>query len=336
MTNDQSTMMPLTVQQLAQKIGAVVVGDGGPMVSSLQTLEEAGPGQVSFLSNPKYEKLLKTTRATAVIASKTARSDRVTILRCDDPYYAFMQAMVLLHGHRRHPHAGIHPQAHVDPSATVGPGTVIYPGAFVGPAAQVGRDCILYPNAVVYDGCILRDRVILQAGAVVGEDGFGFSTHGGVHHKIPQVGIVELQDDVEIGANVTIQRATLGRTVIGAGTKISDLAAIGHGARIGAHGLLVSLVGIAGSTEIGHHVTIGGQAGVAGHLSLGDHVTIAARGGVIADVPDRTVLYGAPATPAPHGRRAVTIAAQLPELVERIRELEKQVAKLAAKKQRDR
>ncbi|HEX4054621.1 MAG TPA: UDP-3-O-(3-hydroxymyristoyl)glucosamine N-acyltransferase [Tepidisphaeraceae bacterium] len=323
--------MNITVSQLAEKIGAIVVGDGGAVVSSIHTLEEAAAGQVSFLSNPKYEKLLETTQATAVIASKTTRSRRVTILRCDDPYYAFMQAMVLLHGHRKHPHVGVHPQARVDPSAKVGDGCVIYPGAYVGPRAVLGKQCILYPNAVVYDDCVLHDRVTLHAGAVIGQDGFGYATHGGVHHKIPQAGIVELHDDVEIGANVTIQRAALGKTVIGAGTKISDLAAIGHGADIGPHGLIVSLAGIAGSTHIGHHLTIGGQAGVAGHLSLGDHVTIAARAGVIADAPDRTVLYGAPATPAPHGRRAVTIAAQLPELVDRIRELEKQVADLLAK-----
>jgi UDP-3-O-[3-hydroxymyristoyl] glucosamine N-acyltransferase len=196
----------------------------------------------------------------------------------------------------------------------------------------LGNECILYPNAVVYDECVLHDGVILHAGAVIGQDGFGYATHGGVHHKIPQVGIVELHDHVEIGANVTIQRATLGKTVIGAGTKISDLAAIGHGANIGEHGLLVSLVGIAGSTKIGHHATIGGQAGVAGHLVIGDRVTIAARGGVVGDVPDGTVLYGAPATPAPHGRKGLMLLAQLPEIVERIRKLENRKNKFTAKK----
>lgn len=322
----------MTVQELAQQIGAVVVGDGGAVVTSMQTLEEAGPEQVSFLSNPRYEKLLATTRAAAVIAPQTARSKRVTLLRCEDPYYAFMQAVVLLHGHRQHPHKGVHPQAHVDSTATVGKETVIYPGAYVGPRAKIGRECILYPNAVVYDDCVLHDRVTLHAGAVVGQDGFGYATHKGVHHKIPQAGIVIIEEDVEIGANVAVQRATLGSTVIGRGTKISDLVSLGHAVRIGGDGLLVSLVGIAGSTKIGHHVTIGGQAGVAGHLTLGDRVTIAARAGVINDVPDGTVLYGAPATPAPHGRKSVALAAQLPELVERLRQLEKQVAELSERK----
>jgi len=239
---------------------------------------------------------------------------------------------VLLHGHRKHPHEGVHPLAHIDPTARLGRGCVIYPGAYVGPGATLGNECILYPNAVVYDGCVLHDGVILHAGAVIGQDGFGYATHGGEHHKIPQVGIVELHDNVEIGANVTIQRATLGKTVIGAGTKISDLVAIGHGAGIGEHGLLVSLVGIAGSTKIGHHATIGGQAGVAGHLVVGNRVTIAARGGVVGDVPDGTVLYGAPATPAPHGRKGLMLQAQLPEIVERIRKLEDRKMKAGSKK----
>ena len=326
--------MTILVSQLAEKIGATVVGDGGLAVSSMGTLEDAQAGQVSFLSNPKYEKLLETTQASAVIASKTTRSRRVTILRCEDPYYAFMQAMVLLHGYRKHPHAGVDPQAHVDPSAKLGAGCVIYPGAFVGPRAVLGDGCVLYPNAVVYDDCILHNRVILHAGAVIGQDGFGYATHKGVHHKIPQAGIVELHDDVEIGANVTIQRAALGKTSIGAGTKISDLVAIGHGASVGEHGLLVSLVGIAGSTKIGHHLTIGGQAGVAGHLVWGDRVTIAARGGVIADAADGTVLYGAPATPAPHGRKGLTVLGQLPELAERVRQLEKEVEELRKSKEK--
>jgi UDP-3-O-[3-hydroxymyristoyl] glucosamine N-acyltransferase len=318
----------ITVSELAGKIGASVVGDGALAISSMATLEDAQPGQVSFLSNPKYEKLLETTNASAVIASKTTRSRRITILRCDDPYYAFMQAMVLLYGHRKHPFTGIHPQAHVDSTAKLGAGCVLYPGAFVGPRATLGNDCVLYPNAVVYDDCILHDRVTLHAGAVIGQDGFGYATHKGVHHKIPQAGIVELHDDVEIGANVTIQRAALGKTSIGAGTKISDLVAIGHGASVGEHGLLVSLTGIAGSTKIGHHLTIGGQAGVAGHLVLGDRVTIAARAGVIADAADGTVLYGAPASPAPHGRKGLAVLAQLPELAERVRQLEKQLEEL--------
>lgn len=317
----------ITISQLAGHIGAAVLGDGSALISSANTLEEAGPGQISFVANAKYEKLLATTRASAVITGPDVRSDRVTLLRHRDPYYAFMQAVVFLHGHRKHPHAGIHSKAHVDASASIGIGSILYPGVYVGPRARVGKDCILYPNAVVYDDCILGDRVTLQAGAVIGQDGFGYATHKGIHHKIPQVGNVILEDDVEVGANVAIQRATLGSTIIGRGTKMSDLIGIGHAARVGEGGLIVSLVGIAGSTRIGHHVTIGGQAGLVGHINVGDNVMIAGQAGVINDVPDKAMMYGSPAVPAPKGRKILNLLTQLPELTQRIKQLEQQLAK---------
>jgi UDP-3-O-[3-hydroxymyristoyl] glucosamine N-acyltransferase len=318
----------MTVSELAEKIGATVIGDGSAQVQSANTLEDAGPGQISFLANPKYEKLLNSTRASAVIAGEHVRNDRVTLLRTPDPYFAFMQAVEILHGHRKHPFAGVHPAAHVDPTATIGEGSVLYPGVYVGPRAVIGRDCILYPNSVVYDDCILKDSVILQAGSVIGQDGFGYATHKGKHHKIPQIGNVILEEDVEVGANVAIQRATLGSTIIGRGTKMSDLISIGHAAKIGPDGLVVSLVGIAGSTRIGHHAIIGGQAGVVGHVTVGDNVSIAAKSGVINDVPDKSVMIGAPATSAPHGRKMVTIMTQLPELLDRVRRLEQELEKL--------
>jgi UDP-3-O-[3-hydroxymyristoyl] glucosamine N-acyltransferase len=260
-----------------------------------------------------------------VVVSPHIKSDRVALLKAKDPYYAFTQAMVLLHGYRRHPHAGVHPAAHVDPTATVGPGSVLYPGVYVGPRARVGADCILYPNAVVYDDCVLGDRVTIHAGSVIGVDGFGYATHGGVHHKIPQAGNVVIEDDVEIGANVAIERATLGSTVIGKGTKFADLIGIGHGTRIGPHGLLVSQVGVAGSVQAGHHLTLAGQVGVAGHLKIGDHVTVGAQAGVMNDVEDKTMLIGSPAMPAQHARRVYTIFSNLPDLLERVKRLEQLV-----------
>jgi UDP-3-O-[3-hydroxymyristoyl] glucosamine N-acyltransferase len=323
------------VAQLAEKIGATVVGDSTASISGCQTLEEAQPGQISFLANPRYTKLLATTKATAVIAPLDARSDHVTLLKSSDPYFAFMQAMVLLYGHRQHPHRGVHPQAHVDSTATVGEGSVLYPGVYVGPRASIGRECILYPNAVVYDGCVLKDRVTLHAGTVIGQDGFGYATHKGEHHKIPQVGNVIVEEDVEIGANVAIQRATMGSTIIGKGTKMSDLISVGHAVKIGPGGLVVSLVGIAGSTKIGHHVTIGGQAGIVGHLHIGDNVIIAAQAGVVDDVADQEFLVGSPATPASNGRKVLKLTAQLPQLLERIRQLEHQVEELSQENGKD-
>ena len=324
----------MTLEELAGKINATVAGGAGDPsaeVTGCSTLEEATPGQLSFLSNPKYLKQLETTRATAVVVAPGMMTDRtdLVLLQAKDPYYAFMQAVVHLHGYRKHPHEGIHPKAYVDPTATVGEGTIVYPGAFVGPRAKIGRDCILYPNAVIYDDCVLGDRVTVHAGCAVGVDGFGYATQQGVHHKIPQTGNVVLEDDVEIGANCAIQRATLGSTVIGKGSKFGDLIDIGHGTKVGPHALFVGLVGIAGSVTIGHHCMIGGQAGMTGHLKVGDNVSIAAQAGIHTSIPDQTAVVGSPALPIARGRRVIALMTQLPELLDRIRQLEQKVEELS-------
>ena len=338
----QECTTPVPLGELAAAIGAELAAgaDGSVVIHSAATLEDAGPGQVSFLSNPKYAGQLESTRASAVVLAPSARAPDnagnpgLALLKARDPYYAWMQAVVKLYGYRRHPHQGIHPSAHVEPTASIGQGTVIYPGAYVGPRVKVGRDCILYPNVVIYDDCILGDRVIVHSGAVIGADGFGFSTHkdaDGVptHYKIPQVGNVVIGDDVEIGANTSIDRAALGETVIGNGTKIDDLVAIGHGAEIGPHGLIVAQVGIAGSAVLGHHVTLAGQVGVAGHLKIGDLVTVGAQAGIMADIPEKATLIGSPAMPALRARRVYSIFTQLPEVLDRIKQLEQKVEELS-------
>lgn len=320
--------MPLTLKELAYRIGAEPVGDPALLIQSANTLEEAAAGQVSFLANPKYLRQLGTTNASAVIVSPAVTSDRLALLKAKDPYFAFMQAVVALHGHRRHPHAGIHPDAHVDPTATLGENCVLYPGVFVGPRARVGRDCTLYPNVVIYDDTVLGDRVTVHANSTIGQDGFGYATHKGVHHKIPQVGNVVIEDDVELGAGCTIERAAMGSTVIGKGTKTGDAVTVGHGAKIGPHGLLVSQVGIAGSVKIGHHVTLGGQVGVAGHLTVGNNVVAAAQSGIIGDIPDQTAVMGFPAMPIAHARRVFAHFRNLTELADRVKKLERAVEEL--------
>ncbi len=330
--------MTVTLKELAAEIGAEIAGEADAAISSVNGLAEAGPGEVSFLANPKYQKQLETTNATAVIVAPgvTAPAGReLNLLKTKDPYYAFCRAVVLLHGYRKHPHVGIHPRANVDPSATIGEGSVLYPGVYVGPRATIGRDCILYPNAVVYDDTVLGDRVILHAGAVIGADGFGYATRkdpDGVvrHHKIPQVGRVEIGDDVEIGANTCIDRAAVGATRVAHGTKIDNLVTIGHGGSIGPHCMIVAQVGIAGSTELGHHVTLAGQVGVTGHLKIGNAATIGAQSGIMMDVPDQSTLVGSPAMPVSHARKVYLLFTKLPELVDRIRQLEQQVEELSA------
>lgn len=323
--------MALTLRELTEAIGAELAGDPDTTIRAVNTLEEARPGEVSFLANAKYARQLQTTEASAVIVAPGVSSNRVALLKSKDPYYAFAQAMVLLHGHRKHSHAGVHPRAHVDPTATIGDGTIVYPGVYIGPRVRIGRDCVLHPNVVVYEDCIIGDRVIIHANSSIGPDGFGYAAHEGVHHKIPQSGNVIIEDDVEIGSNAAIDRAVLGSTVIGRGTKIDDLVAIGHNARIGPHGLLVALVGVAGSVTVGHHVTLAGQVGVAGHLKIGDNVTIGAQSGVVNNVLDQSTLLGSPAMPIGQARRVAAVFVQLPELNDRLKKLEQLVEELGTK-----
>lgn len=320
----------MKLAELAAAIDAEVLGDGEVEVHAVAPIERAGPGEVSFLANAKYIKQLSTTRASAVIVGGNVRTDAVTLLKTRDPYFAFSKAIVALHGHRRHPFQGVHPRAHVEPSAAVGEGTVIYPGCYVGAGARVGRDCILYPNVVIYEGCVVGDRCILHAGVVIGADGFGFATHAGVHHKIPQIGNVVIEDDVEIGPNSTISRAAMDSTIIGRGTKIDQGVVVGHNVRVGEHGLLVAQVGIAGSATLGRHVTLAGQVGVAGHLKIGDNVQVGGKSGVMHDLEEPGGYVGTPAMPFAQARRVYSIFTELPELQKRVKELEQRLAELSA------
>ncbi len=331
-----------------QGLPCTVDGDADREVSGVATLEDAGPTEISFLANAKYESLLQTTRAGAVIVAREqgAVPAGLTTLRTPDPYAAVTLVMVHVHGFRRHPGEGIDSRAVIDPSATIGAAAnirhgvtvaadvvigrraVIYPGCYVGPGCRIGDDCLLYPNVVLYDGTVLGDRVTVHAGTVVGEDGLGYAPVQGKWHKIPQIGVVEIGDDVEIGANCSIDRATLGRTVIGPGTKFSNLIAIGHGTRIGPDCMLVAQVGIAGSVTVGRHVTMAGKVGVAGHLKIGDGAEIAAMCGVMRDVPPNSRMAGLPALPMKDAMRSISLVERLPELHKQLKRLEAEVAAL--------
>jgi UDP-3-O-[3-hydroxymyristoyl] glucosamine N-acyltransferase len=312
-----------TLSELAVLIGAELVGDGAAVVSSAAALDDAGAGQLSFVANPKYEKNLATTAATAVVAGLNVKSDRLPLLRVKDPYLGFQKAVVALHGHRRHPFEGVHPKANVDPSATIGQGTVVYPGVYIGPGAVVGRDCVIYPNVVLYERVVLKDRVIIHGGAVIGADGFGYATSDGIHNKIPQIGNVILEDDVEIGANSTIDRAALGSTIVGKGSKIDNLVTLGHNVQTGPGCLIVAQAGVAGSTTLGHHVVLGGQVGIAGHLHIGNGVMAGGQCGITNDVEDGAFIHGSPHMPYREARRAYSLLRELPAIVERIRTLER-------------
>lgn len=343
--------MGMTVAQLAERTGATPAGRDAAdaVVDHCASLDEAGPGAVTFLVNRKYADRLKTTRATAVIVGKGVEAPEQTLLVADDPYFAFRNAVVALHGFREHPRfdeSPISPQAVVHPSARLGEGCVVHPFAVIGPGARLGRncvvyphcfigtdatlgdDCVLHPSVTVYDRCVIGDRVTLHAGCVIGQDGFGYATHAGEHHKIPQVGHVVIEDDVEMGANCSIDRATVGATVIGRGTKFSDCVTIGHGCHVGTHNLYVAMVGLAGSVTTGDYVAMGGQVGVAGHLRIGSHVQIAATSGIMDDIPDNTQVGGTPALPLIQAKRIHLSTLRLPELINRLKHLERQVEKL--------
>ncbi len=342
-----------TLGELAEYVGGRVRGDANAVIRSASTLGRAGEGDISFLSNEKYEKQLMTTKASAVIVGKDTFTTTVHLLIAEDPYYAFMQIMVLLHGHRKHKKTGVSPRAIISDSAKVGAdchihdfvtiadgakvgdGCIIYPCSYIGENVQIGNDCILYPNAVIYEGCRIGSRVIINANATIGEDGFGFAGHNGVHYKIPQIGCVVIEDDVEIGAGCGIERGTLNDTIIGQGSKLGDLVAIGHGTKIGPHCLLVAQVGVAGSTTMGHHCIVGGQAGIVGHITIGNNVAIGAQAGVINSVGDGKVVLGAPAIDANQGKRAYGVIQYLPEMRQNIRELQEKIERLLTGGPRD-
>ncbi len=342
-------MPEMTLSQLAGAVGGALDGDGETPVRGLASLESAGPDEVAFLANTRYERHMAGTSAAGVLVSTDysgPRADGTALVRCEDPYFAFREAMVAFYGFRRPTFTGVDERSAVDPSAELAPGvavgafatiapgcrigadTTIHPGVHVGPGCQIGAGCTLYPNVTLYDGTVLGDRVTIHAGSSIGQDGFGYATHDGAHHKIPQAGWVELEDDVEIGACCAIDRATMGPTVIGAGTKFSNHISIGHGTRMGKHCLMVAQAGIAGSVEVGSYCVFAGQSGVVGHIRIGDGVRVGAQSGVTGDVEAGVEVLGSPARPLAEARRALLTISHLPAMRSAVRRLGKELRQL--------
>lgn len=333
----------MKLQELASALGCEWRGDGQVEVSRVAGLDEAGPGDLSFLANPRYASKLQATGASAVIV----RPDVITPLPAvisDNPYLAFARSLGLLHPASR-PEPGIHPLAYVDPSAVLGEDVHVGPFAVIGARCcvgarsvirphvvlaedvSVGEDCLLHSGAQVREGCRLGNRVVLQNSAVIGADGFGFARDAqGRYQKIPQVGIVVLEDDVEIGALTAVDRAALKETRIGRGTKLDNLVQIGHSVRIGEDTVMAAQVGIAGSTRVGKRVTLAGQVGVNGHVVIGDDVTVTGQAGVTESVESRSVLSGTPIQKNRDWLRSSVLFARLPELEKRLRALERKLS----------
>lgn len=348
--------MKMRLDAIAGLLGGQVRGDPATEITGIAPIQDAKPGSIAFVSNQKYVGALRTTKAAAVLVSPDVAElnlapPGVALVVLDDPYMAFARLLQRWTDSGPRKVVGVSPKAHIDesakvgkdvnawPFAYVGPGATIgdrvdlHPGAYVGPGAAVGDDTILGPSSVVHQGCKVGARCYLYAGAVVGSDGFGFAPDPktGQHLKIPQVGIAVIEDDVELGANVTIDRAVFGETRVGKGTKIDNLVQVGHNASIGRSCFIVSQVGVSGTARIGNGVTIAGQAGVAGHLTVGDGAQIGAQAGVHGDVGPGEKVLGSPAFDGKAARRAMAVFPRLPELRGRLRDLEKRLEALEAR-----
>jgi UDP-3-O-[3-hydroxymyristoyl] glucosamine N-acyltransferase len=307
-------MPTVPLGEIVDFVGGDYLGDRNRPVTAVASLAEAHREHLSFLSNRKYAARLAESKAGAILVPRNLEGKDERWIRVDDPYFAIARIMTRWFSARPMPH-GVSPQASISPSATLGTNVAVGPFAAIGDNVEIGNNVtifqnvsieagsavgdnsIIYPNVVIYDGTRIGCRCIIHGGVIIGSDGYGFALHGGKHHKIPQIGIVRIEDDVEIGAGTTIDRAALGETVIGEGTKIDNLVQIGHNVKIGKHCLLVSQVGIAGSTELGDHVSVAGQSGFSGHLKIGNRVQVAAKSAVLEDVPDDTKVMGSPAMP---------------------------------------
>ena len=334
-----------TLDELAALVGGKVEGDGSLQVRGIASLEEAGEGEITFLAELKHRRRLEKSQASAVIVPLDLPSFPRPLIRTPNPYLAYARVQAFFQP-QPYPPRGIDPRAFIGqgakigrdvsifPFAFVGDGcevgdrAILYPGVYLGESVRVGEESVLYPNVVVMDRCLVGKRVILHAGTVIGSDGFGFARDGARYVKIPQVGTVVIEDDVEIGANSAVDRAAMGKTRIKRGVKTDNLVQIGHNVTVGEDTIIVAQVGISGSTEIGNRVALGGQVGVVGHIKIGDGAMIGAQAGVGQDVAPGQILSGSPAFPHREWLRAQAAFRKLPEMKRALDELEKRMKQM--------
>lgn len=346
--------MEFSAQQIAELVGGTVEGDAQRKVGTFAKIEEAGPHDLSFLANLKYAHHLYSTEAGVILIGNDFKPEQpvnATLIRVADPYSTLAMLMRMADKLSRPRLSGITEQpsfvaegvavpadayigafAYVGAGTSLGAGVQIHPQAYIGPGVTIGEGTIIYPGAKIYHGCRIGARCIIHAGAVIGADGFGFAPMAdGTYSKIPQMGCVEIADDVEIGANTTIDRATMGATVVGRGSKLDNLIQIAHNVEVGTDTVMAAQAGVAGSAKIGSGCMIGGQVGIAGHIKIGDHVSLGAQSGVHASIADGNTLMGTPAVDARKFMRISAYNNRLGDIFARVKEIEKELKNQSSK-----
>ena len=343
--------MEISLEELAGLIGGKVAGDGSVMISGVSGIREARHGEITFLADSRYARFLETTRASAIIAVAVPPGESRPVIISENPYLSFITAVeyfvpgrkdypreihpaaVVADGVKLGENVGVGPCAVIEEGASIGDGSLILAGTYVGRNVRIGEDCLIYPNVSIREKVEIGDRVIVHCGVVIGSDGYGFANDGEAFRKIPQIGNVVIESDVEIGANSTIDRATTGTTRVCRGTKIDNLVMIAHNVVISENCAIVAQVGVGGSTEIGKNVTLAGQAGIVGHIKIGDGAVVGARAGVLGDIPAKTTVSGYPAREHRQARRVYACTQKLPDLVRKVAELSRRIAMLEGKKE---
>lgn len=338
--------MEFTLREIAKLVGGEVVGDPDTVITGISGIQEAQAGDITFLANPKYQPLLKTTKASAVITSRDVAESVKPLVRADNPSRAFSKLVEMATSSQVGRPQGIHdtavihatacvgknvaigPCTIIEENAVIGDNTVIYGGCYIGSQVQVGCNCLVYPHVTLRERVTIGNRVILHSGVVVGSDGFGFILVEDMPEKIPQLGTVVIEDDVEVGANVTIDRARFDKTLIGKGTKIDNLVQIGHNVMTGPNCIIIAQTGISGSTHLGKGVILAGQTGIAGHITIGDGAVVAAQAGVSKSIPAGEKVWGTPAKPHMTEKRINASLQKLPELNKKVKELEQTIENL--------
>ena len=341
--------MEMSVKEIADFLEGEVIGDEKVVIKGASGIKEAKEGEITFLSNPRYNNLISQTRASAIIASEKISAAEKPVVLVDNASLAFAKILNKFYPKELIRPKGVHPAAIVargvklgrgvgigayaviEENVVIGDNTVIYPGCYIGRNTQIGSDTLIYANVSIRESVTIGNRVVIQSGSVIGSDGFGFTTQKGRYQRIPQIGTVVVEDDVEIGANVTVDRARFDKTVIGKGTKIDNLVQIAHNVVIGRNCIIVAQVGISGSTTIGNNVTLAGQAGIAGHITVGDNATVAAQAGVSKSVPSSIVVSGYPAKPHSIAKRINACIQNLPRLYKKVEEIKKRIEELGRK-----